>query len=178
MFVHKFPVGMVADYFDEVRKDDEAKVVIFGTFAWIELHRLAGNLVPGAFPGEVGTLVLGDARSVREQLADGDFIPCTRGSGFVFADGVVEVDLSLLNEEHDTESGESLRARANSKEGMRGDRMPFFGVCKAKAFMHEGGAINVDSDGKARDMLFSHLIGDDGINLPAQFLFVSKIAGA
>ena len=97
----------------------------------------------------------GQSRAVLEQHADGDAILVAAGElGHVLRDGVVEVDLALVEQDHDRGRGaDDLGQRREIVDrAIGGDRRArLFPAEPAEALLPDGGAATSDDDRGARD---------------------------
>ena len=72
---------------------------------------------------------------MRQQVIDGDFVPCRRRIGHVFLYGVVRLQLAALFQQKDAGRSELLRDRSEAELGFRRVRYLPFQVGVAIAFI-------------------------------------------
>ena len=166
-------VGLSADPVDDHPEHDVGGVAVVPTHARGEfrgqLHRQAHEFILGVFaPGIerlAGIVVVGDARGVGQQVAQGDFCPRRRGFGQMAADGVVERELAVLREQEHGHRDELL--------GQRGDLVDAFGqrggaqldVGQAVALGEDEFVVDRHRQRQARDALGAHLGAHVGVDV-------------
>lgn len=78
---------------------------------------------------EVEVLVrVGESRGMRQQLANGDVLPCRRCARQVLGDVVVEREFAVLDQQHHQRGGELLAGRARLVDRLRRRRHAVFEV--------------------------------------------------
>src|SRR5580704_3543855 len=101
---------------------------------------------------------------MRKEVLNENGLPSCRGVGKVPRNTVVERELAFLHQHHDGSRNELLPNRTRLKDRLRLDWHGEFHIGLAIALSQQNLPSAVNANSKTRDLLMSHLSGDEGVN--------------
>ncbi len=147
-----------------------ARVAVLPLIAGREVERhLVGHLREFVFAVVAAVVqfavgVVGNARRVREQMANGDGLPARRPGGEELLQRIGERQLAILDQQHDRRRRELLADRPRLEDGAIGDGHLVLEIGDAIAFRRDHLAAPHDRHGDAGNALLFHVRRDDRVN--------------
>ncbi len=168
-----------------------------GEFGKVEFARIEVRLLVGLAHQAVAIEAIGDAGGMTHQVENGDR-PGQRHQferpgtvlglflltdlhvgegGNVLRDGIVELDLAVLDQLHRHDRGDRLGQRRQAEDGLVGDRRLGHHVLHAEGFVIDRLAVLLDQDVGAGDLAGRHLVPEELGDLPKLVLVEMRAGG-